>query len=1013
MKKYLLLCCCFLAMAQISYAQSDSIRFQIVITDTTKISSIVHSGGSTTPVFTISSLNSIVAGYNITEFQQAYPSAHYQYLRSIYHVRCNSLALASALHTANPTLFPEYNIITQGQPLSTRYTPNDWGIVYGGHGYFDYINAREAWAVTKGDPSVVIGLTDTYFDMGFDEMYTNVARISGNAVIPSIDAEHGTEVAGIVGAATDNAKGFPGLAFNCQLDLSTDRSTEGMLQLSAHGTRIINASWADGNSRNLTLTPHFYDQDIYNDIYENGTLACAAAGNGPGTSAAAYYYGFPASLDHVFSTTNVCWSNPVSTPLALNSIGVHENYVGDTVHCYQHNTRVDICAPAVGVGGITFNPSDPTDHYASSLWGTSIASPMTAAVAGLVQSALKQRHGFADANWSPYQLEWILKVTADASILSKTENLRYAGRLGAGVLNAEAAVEKAIDPSFDPNNAATQTMYIKGIDINTVCAPGFSSNGVKPQLKPIIVNGTPPYQYVWEQVPWRNFATLDNEHIEQPTVMTSWDSNIVYFRLTVYDNSPIAQQVAMKTFKIQLITSGYDLAMQDSYMDMLNEPNDQRIFDNRNWDTWTSPDLWNRQNLDGGIEHQNPEYFISNPNYAYIRVRNIGCASNPGDRHLRVYWSKGSTGENWDADWKTTDVAAQVGHPPLPGGREITTGSGITIPVLQPGDNTVISQAWYPPKPQDYAGTPPPNSFDLCLLARIEEPFYVTGSVYHTFGMNIPEIYGTGVGVNVRNNNNIATRNMVLTNLNLFDRRTDTRQLIIANGNNVTSVFNFDFGSDRSIFRHFAGDFSSLGHVTLHLGSLYDRWVAGGSQGVVASSDAQNKTVTFNGAKTLQLNGLSLAANERFTINVEFVLDSNAVINDTSKHVFFARQFDQSNVDEPYGAMNYQVTVNPSTPIIPSTSRLMSNDSTSVNGSYKLSPNPTSNFVAVSYTGGDTNPVDIVVTDMTGKKVWTEQYQFGAGTAHNINLSRFPTGVYLINITNTAGKTEVYKVVKE
>lgn len=992
-----------MVLAQWSIAQGDSVRFEITISDPAAITGYNSAG---VPIFSSSSINSILAGYYITEFRPAYTSTRHQYLRNVYQVRCNSYALAAALKTANPNLFPVYERIAPALPLG--YTPNDMSLWY--TSYLKYINAEEAWGITRGDPSVIIGITDTYFDMTHPDLFSKVASIGPN-IYPSGYFDHGTFVAGIAACATDNAQGYPAIGFNCRLDLSNNwASDEEMLFFSKRGIRIINGSWTNGNTPSLNLRNYFYKQGLYNEVYENGTFTCIAAGNGTWTSPDPSHFSFPASYDHIMSTTNVGWEN--NYPGTFNVKGVHETNVGSLSQCFQHNNKVDICAPAIRIGGLTYDPSDLSKKYVwDSFWGTSAASPMVAGTAGLIQSALKQNLG-PDANYSPYQLEWILKWSANPDMLSLTENTPYVGRLGVGRLDALKAVQKVVGISttaLNPNDAATQTMYIKGIEINTICAPGFSSNGVKPKLTPIIVNGTAPFTYVWEEVPdGTNTAILDNENIAEPTITgikSGATTHLLYYRLTVYDASPIAQKVAMKTFKIKLKTSGYDLAMRDSYVDMLNEANDQRIFDPREIDTWTSPDIWNRQAADAGTEHQNPEYFVSAPNHLYTRIRNVGCAASPSSSKLRTYWTKASTGENWDVDWTVRDVAAASG-PPIAGGREITTGSGINIPVLQPGATTIIHQPWYPINPELYYGTP--NTFEVCFLARIEE----------AVGMTIPEKFSwsvgySGVGENIRNNNNIVTRNTILTNLRPDNLKTAKRQLIVSNGNGTATTYSFEFASDRSVFRHFAGDFSSLGSVTLHLGDLYDAWVASGSRGTVASQNAQNRTVTFDGANTLRLDSIPFTANQRYTIDVEFALDSPVLINEVSNHIFHARQFDVTNPEEVYGAVNYHVTVSPATQ---NNFRKVLNDSINTGSTinnFKLAPNPTNSIVRISFNGEKENSVTLLVTDMVGKKVMTDKFTFNPGSTHDLNLARFASGVYLVHITNANGTTELYKVVKE
>lgn len=309
--------------------------------------------------------------------------------------------------------------------------------------------------------------------------------------------------------------------------------------------------------------------------------------------------------------------------------------------------------------------------------------------------------------------------------------------------------------------------------------------------------------------------------------------------------------------------------------------------------------------------------------------------------------------------------------------------------------------------PQLYCGAP--NTFEVCFLGRIEETNYAP------YGMAIPEKFyweasSKGIGENIRNNNNIVTRNTILTNLSPGDNKTMKSRIVIANGNDAAKVYNFEFASERSIHRHFAGDFSSLGSVTLHLGDLFDVWVNAGSRGSVASINQTARTVTFDGANTLRLDSLPLAANQRFTIEVEFTLDSPVVIEEISNHVFHARQFEVNNPHEVYGAVNYHVNVSPAAE---GSFRKTLENTVTYNESFQISPNPTNGILYISYAGEKENATGIVITDITGKKLITEKVNFTIGSKKEINLSRFASGVYLINITNASGTNEVYKVVKE
>ena len=78
------------------------------------------------------------------------------------------------------------------------------------------------------------------------------------------------------------------------------------------------------------------------------------------------------------------------------------------------------------------------------------------------------------------------------------------------------------------------------------------------------------------------------------------------------------------------------------------------------------------------------------------------------------------------------------------------------VPALQPGESVIIQIPWYPPNPDDFDcfGTAASQKGHFCLLARIET------EVPSPYGMTTLE--GSGLGANVRNNNNIAWKNLTV-----------------------------------------------------------------------------------------------------------------------------------------------------------------------------------------------------------------------------------------------------------
>ncbi|BAI62458.1 hypothetical protein MCP_2386 [Methanocella paludicola SANAE] len=143
------------------------------------------------------------------------------------------------------------------------------------------------------------------------------------------------------------------------------------------------------------------------------------------------------------------------------------------------------------------------------------------------------------------------------------------------------------------------------------------------------------------------------------------------------------------------------------------------------------------------LDHENPVH--GQLNIVYVRVRNRGCMPTKGGV-VKLYWAKASTGLGWPAPWDGSVTS------PLMGGR-IEPVDGKPIGVIEPGHSIIIPFNWYPPNPQDYSAMGADRTH-FCLLARIET------ETVHPYGMTTPE--GSSLWDNLRNNNNIAMRNITI-----------------------------------------------------------------------------------------------------------------------------------------------------------------------------------------------------------------------------------------------------------
>lgn len=306
------------------------------------------------------------------------------------------------------------------RPNDSLYTlyngPQDW------NWHLDLIQAHLAWDITKGDPNIKIAIVDNavwvdHPDLAdkivaqYDVIYgTNNANppSSGNADLWS----HGTHVAGLVGASTNNNLGVASIGYNVSLIAVKASSNDpeslssgfpGIQWAANHGANVINMSWG-GPGFSQT------NQNLINSIANSGVVLIAAAGN-ENTSASHY----PSAYQNVISVASVDW-NDVKSDFS------------------NFSSTVDVSAPG-GIGSpgpqglLSTTFSNNSLGYYDAYTGTSMASPVVAGIAGLILSI--------NPELTPAEVEEILESTSvDISEL----NPNYTTTLGAGRVNAYQAV---------------------------------------------------------------------------------------------------------------------------------------------------------------------------------------------------------------------------------------------------------------------------------------------------------------------------------------------------------------------------------------------------------------------------------------------------------------------------------------------------------------------------------------------------------------------------------------------
>ena len=354
-------------------------------------------------------VQNLINEFNISSVEQAVPSSTKEELQKVYNVTCFCDAELLSVRIKNgisslykPEIAPKYDLMSD---------PDDYNTTFSQDYALDLIDAKGAWEYTTGSVDVILGISDGNFYTDHEELETEYININTTAS-PVYYYQHGTAVATTAGGATNNGQGKSSIGYDCKLSL-TSMNYNRVLELSYAGAQVINLSWASGCYNSS------YVQAIVDEVYDNGTILVASAGNG-GTCGGSTNLVYPAAHEHV---------------IGVSSIGPqdnHERTIGDPTTTHQHNSSVDICAPGYDVA-LTVAPG----WYLTGN-GTSFAAPLVTGTIGLMLSV------------NPcLTFEDVEEILSNTAVNIDAQNPSYIGQLGAGRLNAKEAVKFALEFTCD------------------------------------------------------------------------------------------------------------------------------------------------------------------------------------------------------------------------------------------------------------------------------------------------------------------------------------------------------------------------------------------------------------------------------------------------------------------------------------------------------------------------------------------------------------------------------------
>ena len=396
-------------------------------------------------------LNRIFQKYQVTSMRFPFAYLQKRHLRGV-----EKLCSIAILHYQSSAVPEEVARALQKDPgiiyaeplymYPLQDVPND--PLYSSMHQFQAVQAEEAWSVVKGqDGNVVIAIVDggTQWDhpdlaanlwVNPGEIPDNGIDDDGNGFVDDVHGwnfannsndpkgldetpesyNHGTHVAGIAAAVTNNGIGVASISWNAKLmpinaaypvqDRFIGFGYQGIVYAVSNGASIVNCSWGGGGPFSR------FEQDVIDFAHENGALVVAAAGNDGLNNDTAPQW--PANYRHVLA------------------VGATNNQ-DDIASFSNFGISVDVFAPGVGI-----NSTLPGNQYSGNAYsGTSMATPLVAGLAALVKTHFPA--------YSVDQIREQIRVTADDI---SAINPEYADFLGKGRVNAYRAVTEVNHPAI-------------------------------------------------------------------------------------------------------------------------------------------------------------------------------------------------------------------------------------------------------------------------------------------------------------------------------------------------------------------------------------------------------------------------------------------------------------------------------------------------------------------------------------------------------------------------------------
>ena len=268
---------------------------------------------------------------------------------------------------------PMIDFVKENLKLSPSAIPNDE--YYGFQWHLKKVGAPDAWDISSGDPSVVVAVLDSGVDLEHPDLAGKVLPgynfYDNNCDVRDVSG-HGTAVAGVAAAATNNSEGVAAIGWHCSIlpvrvtdpngYTSYSLLTKGLTYAADRGAKVAVVSFGIFGGQDLSSAAKYF--------MDKGGLVVASGGN---------------TGSYCIDPDNPYIVSVSGTTSDDRSWGTYGPYIDLSAPCSAIYTTIN----GGGYGNVG---------------GTSFSAPLTAGLIGLIFSA--------NPSLAPNQVEQILKSTA-------------------------------------------------------------------------------------------------------------------------------------------------------------------------------------------------------------------------------------------------------------------------------------------------------------------------------------------------------------------------------------------------------------------------------------------------------------------------------------------------------------------------------------------------------------------------------------------------------------------------